>query len=216
MVQKYVRSWCSSFHSSHRGVLKEFFNHDCSCPVGEPAGTVLQLIAPINNICRQIESMWVDRSSMIWKNKRDTLTKDARELTYAVEEHATKKACGMELGANKDASGHFIRRIISSKDLGVVLVGILQVTDFSVVVEGFCGLCCSLDTMDYVQPFSCARVIDGFVSKRKLSSVTYYVHFYLKKAISFNVPRWPVTCLNKTINIKRQACGCILWISYWM
>ena len=47
----------------------------------------------------------------------------------------------------------------------------------------------SLDTKDYVQPLSCARVIDGFVSKRKLSSVIYYVHFYLKKAISFNVTR---------------------------
>lgn len=240
MVQKYVRSQCCSFHSSHRDLLKEFFNHDCSCPVGEPAGTVLQLIAPINNFCRQIESMWVDRSSVIWKIKRDKLTKDARELTCAVEEHAIKKARGMEeLGANKEASGHFVRRIISNKDLGVVLVGILQasqesgrlqlvdatgavdvvvpdlalhssvehfyeVTDFSVVVEGFCGLCCSLDTMDCVQPLSCARVIDGFVSKRKLSSVTYYVHFYLKKAISFNVPRWPVANLNKTIDIERQ------------
>lgn len=139
MVQRYVRSWCSSFHSSHRDVLKEFFNHDCSCPVGEPAGIILQLIAPINNFCRHIETMWIDQSSMIWKMKRDTPTKTARELACGMEELGTKKACGMEelgakksrgtekLGANKEASGHFVRRIISSKDLGVVLVGILQV-----------------------------------------------------------------------------------------
>ncbi|KAH9314283.1 hypothetical protein KI387_022910 [Taxus chinensis] len=227
MVQRYVQLGCSSFHL-HRDVLKEFFKHD-SCPMGKSSKSVFQLVAPIINFCRQIEAMWVDRFSIIWKNKKENL-KEGSILRCKKE----------ELGLNKDVDfRRFVRRIISSRELGLVLIGILQVsqqsghlqlvdatgaldvvvpdfvsnsslqnfyevTDFNLVVEGFSGHLCSLETEDDVQPISCARIIDGLTSKHKLSSVTYYVHFYLKKAMNFSVPRFPVACLHNPSHIKMQ------------
>eukprot|EP01018_Ginkgo_biloba_P015098 Gb_29049 [translate_table: standard] len=223
MVQRYAHSRRTSFQSLYRDVLKEFFKHDHSCHMGELTETPLQLIAPIVNFCRQIEAMWLDRFSVIWETKRATL-----------EGAGMEKECGMEEldlhEGTKDRS--FVRRIISSKELGVILVGILQVsqesgklqladatgaidvvvpdfvshstmqniyevTDFNVVVEGLRGHLCSLENDDDIQPLSCANILHGLVFKSKLCCVTYYVHFYLKNAVSFEVPRWPPAFLEK-------------------
>ncbi|XP_057821632.2 CST complex subunit CTC1 isoform X2 [Cryptomeria japonica] len=227
MVQKYVQCWCSPFNL-HRDVMKEFFNHN-SCPIGKRSRTIFQLVTPIINFCRQIEVMWDNRFSIIWTNKKH----DFKEVSIL-----QCKAEGSSVKKDVDCR-RFARRIISSGELGVVLIGILQVshqsghlqlvdatgaldvvvpdfvscsslqkfyevTKFNVVVEGFWGHFCSQDTDDDLQPISCARIIDGLVSKHKLSSVTYYVHFYLEKAVNFSLPRCPALFFHNPVHIKMQ------------
>ncbi|XP_010244105.1 PREDICTED: CST complex subunit CTC1 isoform X2 [Nelumbo nucifera] len=115
LVQMYATSYLPPcvFQPRH-GVFMEFCKHDeCGCG-SESNYADLKLVVPISNLVGYCEAMWVkllaqmDSDSDIMGNSRN-----------------------VSLSCEEKSYGRLIRRIFSSKDIGVVLMGNLQISPSS-------------------------------------------------------------------------------------
>ncbi|XP_031480615.1 CST complex subunit CTC1 isoform X2 [Nymphaea colorata] len=113
LVQIYAKL-CFSLHSSQlrHGIFKEFCKH--SCWDGSELGTT-KLALPISYIFNHAESLWMRSLTCIQKQAKSIKTsKDVVLLSH-----------------ERTSQSSFSRQIISSKDLGMVLLGMLQVSPSS-------------------------------------------------------------------------------------
>ncbi|KAF8404935.1 hypothetical protein HHK36_009830 [Tetracentron sinense] len=111
----WLRSILAHAYLHQHGLFMEFCKHDaCSCG-DEPSYGHLKLVVPISNFISHCEAMWV--------NMLVQLQNDSGKM--GVNSHFSLLSC------DGKSYGLFIRRIIPSEDIGVVLMGTLQISPSS-------------------------------------------------------------------------------------
>ncbi len=75
-------------------------------------------VPPISNFCDHIESLWHDPHSIVWHV--------GKKHCDCFDTHSEwNPSIGLQTGEN---SAHYVQRIISSAELGLVLIGSLRVS----------------------------------------------------------------------------------------
>ncbi|KAJ4963941.1 hypothetical protein NE237_023880 [Protea cynaroides] len=112
LVQMYASSGLpSSVFRPRHGLFMEFSKHDHSSCVSEPNDGYLKLVVPISNFVSHCEAIWL--KTLLQMNKDpDTIRKS-------------------NLSCEGKSYGRLVRRIISSEDLGLVLMGNLEISPCS-------------------------------------------------------------------------------------
>ncbi|KAK9129613.1 hypothetical protein Sjap_010100 [Stephania japonica] len=113
LVQMYTKSYLPScmFQQPH-GVFMEFCQHNPRGCGFEPNCNPLKLVVPMSNFISHCEAIW---KTLLFRNQNDS------QSTNLVDLHL----CG------EAPHPRFIRRIISSEELGICLVGNLQISPSS-------------------------------------------------------------------------------------
>ncbi|XP_020525595.1 CST complex subunit CTC1 isoform X2 [Amborella trichopoda] len=112
LVQRYATSHLSTSALRHKlGIFKEFCENDCCYSTTECGITSMELVPPFSNFISHSEALWMTFSSQKQKGIGNNEIDDS---VLPSSNH-----------------GRFTRRIISSRDLGIVLMGFLQVSPSS-------------------------------------------------------------------------------------
>ncbi|CAN6449461.1 unnamed protein product [Victoria cruziana] len=116
LVQIYAKASFSSHYSQLRhGIFKEFCKHNCCCCGDDPEIGATKLALPVSYIFSHAESMWMHSLGYGQKQAKNI---EANKVVAPFSHERILR-------------NRFSRHIISSKDLGMVLLGMLQVSSSS-------------------------------------------------------------------------------------
>lgn len=77
---------------------------------------MLWQVPPISNFCEHVETLWLDQGSLVWH----------REYKKKVPSISQRLKSDLDMPRNENRP-NYVRHIISSTELGVVLIGALKV-----------------------------------------------------------------------------------------
>ncbi|XP_043714330.1 CST complex subunit CTC1-like isoform X2 [Telopea speciosissima] len=116
LVQMYARSGLpSSFFRPRHGLFIEFSKHNQSSCGSEPNDGYLKLVVPITNFISHCEAIWL--KTLVQMNKDPETIRKRKKFRL--------------LPCEGNSYGRLVRRIISSEDLALVLMGNLEISPSS-------------------------------------------------------------------------------------
>ncbi|KAI5063384.1 hypothetical protein GOP47_0021931 [Adiantum capillus-veneris] len=202
IAEKYLRDLLTVDNIHCRNVFGEFFSHRTSCSLAKtvPFNCSMQ-VPPIKNFCKQLQAMWLDRSSWFWNWQRKSINR------------------GVEIFDHGGQKGDvFIRRVISSRILGWTILGFLQfssvlgklqlldatgvidviipdlqtaeipqgacqVTAYKLVIEGYLGAPTNINLDPRRLPLSWYSLLKGTSCSLEASeNVSFFLIFSIKEA----------------------------------
>ncbi|XP_024391259.1 uncharacterized protein [Physcomitrium patens] len=122
LIRKVLPSMMAAPATLHRDAFKEFLLHEQFCSLGDTsASALLSKVPPLSNFCEHVETLWVDTILSSWQEDGFSNNSDAKpsgQTARICKPMVTLIPC-------------YIRNVLSSSKLGVVLVGSLKVCQSS-------------------------------------------------------------------------------------
>ncbi|XP_030950352.1 CST complex subunit CTC1 isoform X1 [Quercus lobata] len=174
-----------AFRSRH-GSFVEVCNHDqCGCG-SEVHSNNLKLVMPISSFICHCEATW---------------------MRMLQRENDCKNICENNQFNLQSCEGRFygrsIKKIITSEDMGISLLGSLKVIDYSLIIEGEPHLIDHLGLLDN-ESVSCRSIFQCIPLARDIN-LAVYIYFHLRDATCRNLPFYP--CIDKKDDFEKLEGG---------